>query len=83
MNSENVLEDYLNVRNELSKYSKSLMKKKEIIIFNKIDIVQTDEAKNKIDYFKKKVKKKFFKISVIQKKGLSTIKEILVNNVHK
>mgnify|MGYP001426507442 FL=1 len=83
MNSENVLEDYLNVRNELSKYSKSLMKKKEIIIFNKIDIVQTDEAKKKIDYFKKKVKKKFFKISVIQKKGLNNIKEILVNNVHK
>ena len=83
INSENVLEDYLNVRNELSKYSKSLMKKKEIIIFNKIDIVQTDEAKKKIDYFKKKVKKKFFKISVIQKKGLNNIKEILVNNVHK
>ena len=83
INSENVLEDYLNVRNELSKYSKSLMKKKEIIIFNKIDIVQTDEIKKKIDHFKKKVKKKFYKISVIQKKGLNNIKEILVNNVHK
>ena len=83
INSENVLEDYLNVRNELSKYSKSLIKKKEIIIFNKIDIVQTDEIKKKIDHFKKKVKKKFYKISVIQKKGLNNIKEILVNNVHK
>jgi GTPase len=83
MNSENVLEDYLNVRNELSKYSKSLTKKKEIIIFNKIDIVQADEAKKKAGYFKKKIKKKFYKISVIQKKGLNTIKEILVNNVHK
>ena len=83
INSENILEDYLSVRNELSKYSKSLIKKKEIIIFNKIDIVQIDETKKKIEYFKKKIKKKFFKISVIQKKGLSTIKEILVNNVHK
>ena len=83
INSENILEDYLSVRNELAKYSKSLIKKKEIIIFNKIDIVQIDEAKKKIEYFKKKIKKKFFKISVIQKKGLNTIKEILVNNVHK
>ena len=83
INSENILEDYLSVRNELSKYSKSLIKKKEIIIFNKIDIVQIDETKKKIEYFKKKIKKKFFKISVIQKKGLNTIKEILVNNVHK
>ena len=83
INSENILEDYLSVRNELSKYSKSLIKKKEIIIFNKIDIVQIDEAKKKIEYFKKKIKKKFFKISVIQKKGLNTIKEMLVKNVHK
>ena len=54
INSENILEDYLSVRNELSKYSKSLIKKKEIIIFNKIDIVQIDETKKKIEYFKKK-----------------------------
>jgi len=83
MNSENILEDYLSVRNELSKYSKALMKKKEIIVFNKIDIIQVSEINKKINYFKKKVKKKFYKISVIQRKGLNTIKEILVNNVHK
>ena len=83
MNSKNILEDYLSVRNELSKYSKALMKKKEIIVFNKIDIIQVSEINKKINYFKKKVKKKFYKISVIQRKGLNTIKEILVNNVHK
>ena len=83
MNSENILEDYLSVRNELSKYSKALMKKKEIIVFNKIDIIQVSEINKKINYFKKRVKKKFYKISVIQRKGLNTIKEILVNNVHK
>jgi GTP-binding protein len=83
MNSENILEDYLSVRNELSKYSKALMKKKEIIVFNKIDIIQVSEINKKINYFKKRVKKKFYKISVIQRKGLNTIKEVLVNNVHK
>tara|TARA_B110000263_G_C15290668_1_gene503122 strand:- start:1128 stop:2114 length:987 start_codon:yes stop_codon:yes gene_type:complete len=83
MNSENILEDYLSVRNELSKYSKALMKKKEIIVFNKIDIIEVSEINKKINYFKKRVKKKFYKISVIQRKGLNTIKEILVNNVHK
>ena len=83
MNSANILEDYLSVRNELSKYSKALMKKKEIIVFNKIDIIEVSEINKKINYFKKRVKKKFYKISVIQRKGLNTIKEILVNNVHK
>ena len=39
---ETILENYLKIRKELSKYSSSLLKKKEIIIFNKIDIVETN-----------------------------------------
>ena len=83
ISSENILEDYLGVRNELSKYSKTLMKKKEIIVFNKIDMLNTNEINKKINSFKNKIKKKNYKISVVQKKNLTSIKEILVNNVHK
>ena len=83
ISSENILEDYLGVRNELSKYSKTLMKKKEIIVFNKIDMLNANEINKKINSFKNKIKKKFYKISVVQKKNLTSIKEILVNNVHK
>jgi GTP-binding protein len=78
-----ILENYLKIRKELSKYSNNLLKKREIIIFNKIDVIKTDEINEKINYFKKKIKKNFYKISVVQNKGLSNLKKILVNNVHR
>ena len=80
---ENILENYLKIRKELSKYSANLLKKKEIIVFNKIDIIKTEEINKKIDIFKKKIKKNIYKISVVQNKGLINIKKLLVTNVYK
>jgi len=80
---KNLLDNYLQIRNELSKYSKNLLKKKEIIVFNKIDIINNDEIDEKITIFKKKIKKKIYKISISQNKGLKDIKKLLVNNVYK
>jgi len=79
----NILENYLKIRKELSKYSNDLLKKKEIIIFNKIDVISNYETKEKINNFKKKIKKNVYKMSVVQNKGLSTIKKILINNVYR
>jgi len=78
-----ILKNYLKIRKELAKYSNSLIKKKEIIIFNKIDIINTNEIDEKIKYFKKKVKKNIYKISVFQKKGLSALKKRLISDVYK
>ena len=80
---EDILDNYLKIRRELSKYSNSLLKKKEIIVFNKIDIINASEINEKIYSFKKKIKKNIYKISVIQNKGLVTIKKLLINNVYK
>ncbi|MBA1338600.1 MAG: GTP-binding protein [Pelagibacterales bacterium] len=81
--SENILDNYIKIRNELSKYNKSILKKKEFIIFNKFDLINSNEAEEKINIFKKKIKKNTYKISVIQKKGLVAIKKMLINNVFK
>ena len=80
---EDILENYLKIRKELSKYSSNLLKKKEIIVFNKIDIINANEIKKKINIFKKKIKKNTYKISVVQNKGLITIKELLVSSVYR
>ena len=80
---KDITENYLKIRNELSKYSKNLIKKKEIIVFNKIDVINSNDTNEKINLFKKKIKKSIYKISVIQNKGLITIKKLLVKNVHK
>ena len=81
INDENILENYLKVRKELSKYSSQLSKKKEIIVFNKIDTINDNEINIKINLFKKKIKKKLYKISVVQNKGLTNIKKLLIKNV--
>ena len=79
----NILENYLKIRKELSKYSNDLLKKKEIIVFNKIDIINTNKVNEKINFFKKKIKKNIYKISVAQNNGLSTLKKLLIHNVYK
>ena len=83
ISDENILENYLKVRKELSKYSKNLLKKKEIIVFNKIDIINASTINDKIKNFKKKIKKNNYKISVIQNKGLENLKKLIISNVHR
>jgi len=80
--NDNLLENYSKVRKELFKYSNKLTKKKEIIVFNKTDMVSGDEINKKIDIFNKKIKKKIYMISAIKNKGLTAIKKVLVSYVH-
>ena len=80
--NDNLLENYSKVRKELFKYSSKLTKKREIIVFNKIDMISDDEINQKIDIFNKKIKKKIYKISAIRHKGLTAIKKELISYVH-
>ena len=77
-----MLENYSKVRKELFKYSNKLIKKREIIVFNKIDMISDEEINKKTDIFRKKIKKKIYTISALKHKGLKTIKKILVSYVH-
>jgi len=80
--NDNLLENYSKVRKELFKYSSQLVKKREIIVFNKIDMIDGEEINKKIDIFKKKIKKEIFTISVLKHMGLKTIKKNLFNYVY-
>ena len=80
--NDNLLENYSKVRKELFKYSNKLTKKKEIIVFNKTDMISEDEINKKIDIFNKKINKKIYIISVIKNKGLTAIKKVLISYVH-
>ena len=72
---------YSQVRKELSKYSKDLVKKKEIIILNKTDLVDDEEREEKVKKLKNKLKKNIFLMSTMDKKMVSDIKSKLVNYV--
>ena len=72
---------YNQVRKELSKYSKDLVKKKEIVVLNKTDLIDEEEKKEKIKKLKNKLKKSIFLMSTMDKKSVSDIKSKLVNYV--
>ena len=83
LSQDNLLESYLKIRNELSKYDKNLIKKKELIFFNKSDLVEKKEIIKKKEIFKRKIKSEFNIISVFSKNDLTKIKKILLKNVNK
>ena len=83
LSEKNLTDCYLKVRNELSKYDKILLKKKEIIIFNKSDLLEKNEIEKKLKVFKTKIKKKYEIISVITNKNLINLRKILLKNANK
>lgn len=56
---EDINETYLKLRKELKLYSKELIKKKSIIILNKIDMLEKKEIEEKIKSIKKIINKEY------------------------
>ena len=78
---ENIENLYKQVRNELGKYSKSLLKKDELIVFNKIDLIDKSKLNEKKNKFSKKIKKKVLTISTFDKASIAKIKSKLIKYV--
>lgn len=57
------------IRNELKEYDKSLLKKKQLLVLNKIDLLSEDEIKKTKEKFKKRNLNPIF-ISAVTKKNL-------------
>ena len=77
ISEKDIFDNYLKIRNELSKYDKKILKKKEIIIFNKSDLIDMNDIKNKLDNFKKRVKKDFEIISLMSNQNFEKVKKII------
>jgi len=82
INQKNILKCYKQVRKELKKYSPDLTKKKEIIVFNKIDLLEKEEIFKKVKEFNKFIDTKVYLISSIKKEGLINLKKLLISNAH-
>jgi GTP-binding protein len=83
LSGDKLAESYLKVRNELSKYDKILAEKKEIIVFNKSDLVEKKEIEKKLKIFKAKIKKKYEVISIVTDKKLINLRKVLLKNANK
>ena len=82
VSEENLVDIYKKIKLELSAYDKSLAKKKEIIFFNKSDLLSKEDIEKKLIEFKNKTKKKYEIISVFSSKDIKKIKKILIKNVN-
>ena len=81
INNDNLVDSYKQVREELNKYSKDLIKKNELIVFNKIDLIDKEELQEKKYIFSKKIKKNTLTLSTLDKKSVKEIKSKLINYV--
>ena len=82
LTENDLVNSYKNIKLELSNYDKKLGKRKEIIIFNKSDLLENNEIIKKLNAFKKKIKSKFEIISVFSNKDLLKVKKLLIKNVN-
>ena len=78
LSEDDLLNSYKKIKSELSNYDKSLIKKKEIIFFNKSDLLDDGEINEKLKEFKKKIKNDYEIISVYSSKDIKKIKKLLI-----
>ena len=81
ISEKNLVNSYSQVREEMAKYSSELLKKQEIIVFNKTDLIDDEEKNKKIKEFDEIIKKPTFETSTLDKKSVSDIKSKLLNYV--
>jgi GTP-binding protein len=81
LTEDNLIDIYQKIKFELSAYDKSLLKKKELIFFNKSDLLKKQDIDKKLKEFKDKIKKKYEVISVFSEKDIKKIKKLLIKNV--
>lgn len=77
-NSSDPVDNYKTIRNELTRYSKELTQKEEIVVANKIDL---DPDGKLVKDLKKKLKKEIHPISAVTGSGVKDLTELLWQKV--
>ena len=74
--SKNPLEDYKVIRTELKKYSKELLKKEEIILITKSDLISKNELEKAKKVFNK-INKKILVTSIHDEESIESLSKLL------
>jgi len=78
---EDLIKSYKQVRYELGQYSQKLLKKDEIVVFNKVDLIKNEDLKEKKKKFASKLKKDILYLSTFDKKLVLKMKSKLIKYV--
>ena len=81
ISNDDLIKSYRQIRRELGEYSKELLRKKEIIVLNKIDLLSKEDLKIKKKKFEEKLRKKIIELSTLDKKLINKLKIRLLKNV--
>ena len=79
--NENLNKSYNQVKNELKNYSSQLIKKKELIVLNKTDLMNEETTKKIVKEFSKNKNCEVLTLSTIKKESISKIKAKLISYV--
>jgi len=77
--NDDIKKSYNQVKKELKKYSAKLSKKKELIVLNKIDLINEKKVRDIVNEFKKNTKSEIITMSTLEKKTISKIKAKLIS----
>jgi GTP-binding protein len=77
--NENLKKSYKQIKDELKNYSTKLVKKRELIVLNKTDLIEEGEVEKIVKYFSKNVKSEVIVLSTLDKKSISKIKAKLIS----
>tara|TARA_Y100001958_G_C21218025_1_gene543384 strand:+ start:1 stop:984 length:984 start_codon:yes stop_codon:yes gene_type:complete len=77
--NNDVEKSYLQVKNELKNYDLKLSKKKELIVLNKIDLIDKSKVRDIVNYLSKSTKSEIITMSTYEKKSISKVKSKLVS----
>ena len=78
LTENDLVNSYIKIKQELSAYDEKMNKKREIIFFNKSDLLSKIDINNKLKIFKNKIGKKYEVISVFKNEDIKRIKETLI-----
>ena len=77
--NDDLKKSYKQIKNELKKYSTKLSKKKELVILNKVDLVDNKDLKKIVKEFSKNTNSEVLTLTTFEKKSISKIKSKLIN----
>jgi len=77
--NDDLKKSYTQIKNELKKYNSKFIKKKELIVLNKIDLIDEKEIKKIVKDFSKNVKSEIVTLSTLEKMSVSKIKAKLIS----
>ena len=75
---ENIENAYQQVKKELGSYSKEILEKKEIIVLNKIDLLDEEEVDEIVKNFSKDKDSEVITLSTLDKGSISKVKAKLL-----